>query len=121
MRQSENDVKIRYAEHFLLTSSETSLARLRLTLWAMPIPAGVIGNGLMAALRTGIEMAAQCRRAAAGNRSQHCQLLEAQPRSILVQKAGLVRAKDIGHLHGRPAHSGFCSLRDRFSFVALET
>jgi hypothetical protein len=84
MGQRENDVKIRNGEHFLLTGSEPSLARLRLTLRAMPITAGVIRDGLMAALRTGIEMAAQCRRAAAGNRSQHFQLLEAQPRSILV-------------------------------------
>jgi hypothetical protein len=77
MRQSENDVKIRYTEHFLLTSSEPSLARLRLTLRAVPVTAGVIGDGLMAALGTGIEMAAQGRRAATGDRSQHCQLLEA--------------------------------------------
>jgi hypothetical protein len=45
-------------------------------------------------------MAAQRRRAATGDCSQHGQLLEGSPGSILVQKAGLVRAKDIGHLHG---------------------
>ncbi len=66
-------------------------------------------------------MAAQGRRAATGDGSQHGQLLEAQPGSILVQKAGLVRAKDIGHLHGGAAHSGLCSLRDRCSFAVLET
>ena len=69
----------------------------------------------MAASGTGIEMAAQGRCAATGDRSQYGELLKAQPGSILVQEAGLVRAKDIGHLHGRPAHSGLCSLRDRCS------
>jgi hypothetical protein len=66
-------------------------------------------------------MAAQRRRAATGDCSQHGQLLEGSPGSILVQKAGLVRAKDIGHLHGGAAHSGLCSLRDRFSCAMLET
>jgi hypothetical protein len=75
----------------------------------------------MAASGAGIEMAAQSRCAATGDRSQRCQLLKAQPGSILVQKAGLVRAKDIGHLHGGPAHSGLCSLRERCSCAALET
>jgi len=77
VRQRENNVKIRYTEHFLLTSSEPALARLRLTLRAMPVTTGVIGDGLTAALGTGIEMATQRRCATTGDRSQHCQLLEA--------------------------------------------
>jgi hypothetical protein len=32
-----------------------------------------------------------------------------------------VRAKDIGHLHGGAAHSGFCSLRDRCRCAVLDT
>jgi hypothetical protein len=106
MWECENNVKIRYAEHFPLTRSEPALARLCLALRTVAVTTGVIGDGLMAALGTGIEMATQRRRAATGDRSQHCQLLEAQPRSILVQKAGLVRAKNIGHLHGGAAHLG---------------
>src|SRR5205085_693957 len=121
MWECENNVEIRHAEHFSLTGGEPALARLRLALRAVPVTTGVIRDGLTAALGTGIEMAAQGRCAATSDRSQHGQLLERQPGSILVQKAGLVRAKDIGHLHGGPAHSGLCSLRDRCSCVVLET
>ena len=75
----------------------------------------------MAASGTGIEMTAQRRCPAAGNRPQDSQMLETQPGLILIDEACLVRAKDIGHLHGRPAHSGLCSLRDRCSWAVLET
>jgi len=40
----------------------------------------------MAASGTGIEMAAESRRAATGDHSQHCQLLEAQPRSRFLSR-----------------------------------
>ena len=59
----------------------------------------------MAASGTGIEMAAQGRRAAAGEGPQDSQLLKAQPRDS-VEEAVTLRAKDVGHLHGGPVHSG---------------
>ena len=50
MRQSENNVEVRHAEQFLLAGGEPALARLRLALRAVPVPAGVIRDGLMTAL-----------------------------------------------------------------------
>src|SRR4051812_33281772 len=49
VRERENNVKIRYAEHFLLTSSEPALARLCLALRTVAVTTGVIGGGLEAA------------------------------------------------------------------------
>ena len=93
------------------------VARLRLALGTVPVSAGVIGDGLMAASGTGIDMAAQRRRPATGDRPQDSQMLEAQPPLILIYEAVIVRAKDVGHLHGRPVHSGLKRLRGRGTFA----
>jgi hypothetical protein len=64
-------------------------------------------------------MAAQCCRAAALDGAQHIQLVETEPRSILFHEAVAQCVKEIGHLHGGPAHySGFWSRRDRGTWVA---
>lgn len=57
----------------------------------------------MPARVTPIEMPAECRRATAPQRAQHGSLLHAQPRVLLDEAIGL-RAEDVSHLHGRPAH-----------------
>ena len=75
MRERKHDVKIADIQQLLFSRGEPVLACLRLALGAMPIAAGVIRDGLVSATRTRIEMAAQCRRAAAGDSPQHIQLL----------------------------------------------
>ena len=52
MRQREDHMEVRHAEHFLFAGGEPALARLRLALRAVPVAAGVIGDGLMAASGT---------------------------------------------------------------------
>ena len=59
MRQREDDVHIRHVEQIALAGAEPALPRLRLTLRTMPVPTRVIGDGLMAASVTPIEMAAE--------------------------------------------------------------
>jgi hypothetical protein len=93
MRQGEDHVKVRQAEQLLFPAGEPSLTRLRLTLRTVPVPAGVEGDGRMTAPGTLIQMAAQSRRAAALNSTQHFQLLIAEPGSVLGNKAITVRAK----------------------------
>lgn len=72
--------------------------------------AGVIGDGrwtiasLLAALGTGIEMAAQSRGPAVADGAEYLPLLIAEARSITVQKTIALRAEDVGYLHGRPCH-----------------
>src|SRR5436305_6682426 len=93
MRQCEDHMKVRQAEYLLFPAGEPLLTRLRLTFWAVPVPAGVERDGRMTASRTLIQMAAQSRRAAALDGAQHVQLLVAEPGSVLGNKAVPVRAK----------------------------
>ncbi len=103
MRQREDDVHIRHVEQIPLARVEPALPRLRLALRAVPISTRVIGDGLMPAGVTPIEMPAERGGATARDRSQHGSLLRAQPRMLLDEGVTL-RVEDIGHLHGRPAH-----------------
>lgn len=109
VRHGENDMEITGRQHLALTCSQPAFARLSLTFRAMPVAARVVGDGLMAASGTGIEVAAQRRRPAVQNRAERLELLEAETSSVPVQKAVALCAEDIGHLHGGPAH--FCLLR----------
>jgi hypothetical protein len=90
MRQSEYDVEVWNAEQFLLSRSEPALASLCLTLRTVPVPAGVIGDGLMTALGALIDVAAQSRRSAASDSPQHAQLLEAQPGALAHESVALL-------------------------------
>ena len=119
MRQGEYDVEVGDAEEFFLSCGEPALASLCLALWTVPVPAGVIRNGLMTALRTLIDVAAQRGRSAASDRPQHTQLLVIQP-GILIDEAITLLAEYIGHLHGRPVHCGLRSLRERGNWAGLE-
>jgi hypothetical protein len=60
----------------------------------------------MPALRTGIEMSSQRRRAAFLNGSESLELLIIETRFVSVQKAAALRAEDIGHLHGGQTQAG---------------
>jgi hypothetical protein len=71
VRQGEHEMKIGHAEQFLFSRGEPALARLSLALGAVPVPAAVIGDGLVAATRTVIDVPAQGRRAAASDGAQH--------------------------------------------------
>jgi hypothetical protein len=114
-------MKVRQAEQLLFPAREPSLACLRLTLWTVPIPAGVEREGRLTAPGTLIQMAAQSRRAAALNGAQHFQLLIAEPRPVLGNQAITLRAKSVGHLDGGPAHSGLCNFRERSKRAGPET
>jgi hypothetical protein len=96
-------------EKLALASCEPMFTRLRLALRTVPVPARVIGDGLMTALRTGIDMTAQRSRAAALNGAKGLELLKVKAPSIPIQETVALRAEDVGHLHGGPAH--FCLWR----------
>ena len=119
MRQGENDVEVRNAEEFFLSCGEPALASLCLALGTVPVSAGVVRDGLITALRTLIDVAAQRSGAAASDRPQHTQLLIVQP-GVLFDEAITLLAEDIGHLHGRPVHFGFRSLRESGTWAVLE-
>jgi hypothetical protein len=62
----------------------------------------------MTAADTRVEMATQRCHAAVLDGAEHFQLLEAEARSVSVEKAVAQCTDDIGHLQGGPAH--FCLL-----------
>jgi hypothetical protein len=90
MRQSEYDVEIWNVEQFLLSRGKPALASLRLALRTVPVSAGIIRDGLMTALGALIDVPSQGRRAAAGDCSQHAQLLEAQPGALVHEAVALL-------------------------------
>ena len=93
VRQSEHDMEIRDGEDFPFPSGDPALAGLRLAFRAVAITTGIIGHAaLVATARTGIDVATECRCAAAGDRAQHGQLLVAEPASLTV-KAIVLRAE----------------------------
>src|SRR6188472_2922891 len=115
MRQREDDMHIRHVE-------ELALARLRLTLRAVPVPTRVVGDGLMPAGVTPVEMPTERGRSTARDRAEHGPLLHAEPR-MLLEEGVTLRVEDMGHLHGGPAHGagGFRSSRDRCRTIAAGT
>jgi len=76
----------------------------------------------MAAGVTPVEMPAERRGPAARDRPKDGPLLDAEPRMLLEEGVAL-RVKDIGHLHGRPAHAcgGLRSKRDRGRTTGVDT
>ena len=51
MRNGEDDMKVAGGQQFPLACGKPAFARLALTLGAVPVSAGIIGEGLMAAAR----------------------------------------------------------------------
>ena len=103
MREREDDVHIRHVEQIPLARLEPALPRLRLALGAVPIATLLIGDGLVPADVTPIEMPTERGGATAHDRAEHGALLHAEPRMLLDEGVTL-RVEDIGHLHGGPAH-----------------
>jgi hypothetical protein len=75
MRKREDDVSIRHVEQLALASVQPALPRLRLALRAVPVPARVLGDGLVSAGVTPIEMPTEPGGATARDRAEHGPLL----------------------------------------------
>src|SRR5664280_904684 len=102
MRQGEYHVEVGDAEEFFLSCGEPALTSLCLALGTVPVPAGVIRDGLMTALRTLIDVAAQRGGAAASDRPQHTQLLVIQP-GVLIDESVTLLAEAAQAAMSRPA------------------
>src|ERR1700687_3007601 len=76
-----------------------------LTLRAMPVSAGVVGDrGTMPAASALIQMPAQCGGATPRDGQQHFDMLPADPLAASLEEGNSRGADEIGHLQGRPAH-----------------
>src|SRR5215472_19163901 len=80
------------------------VARIGLTLRAVPVATRVIGEDAFSALRAFVDMPAQRGGAAAQNRIQHFQMLpvETKPGAVEICRPG--GADEVGHLQWRSAH-----------------
>jgi hypothetical protein len=90
LRQSKYDMEIGNLEQFLLSRGEPALTSLCLALRAVPISTGVIGDGLMTAVGTLIDVPSQSRCAAAGDSPQYAQLLKVKPGTLIHEAVALL-------------------------------
>ena len=121
-RQGEHDMEVRDRQKFALSGGNPTLTRLSLAFWAVAIPAGVIGDGPVAAtLRAGIDVTAESGCPATHDGAHHLQLLETDSVSMTVNEVLALRAKDIGDLHSRPVHRSCFLFLDRFTVARSET
>ena len=116
----EDDMHVVDRQQFLAARGEPLVASVGLALRTMPGAAGVERDGLMAALATAIQMAAERCRAAVLDGEEHAEMQPRQPGPVLLDEAVAMRADDIGHLERWPVHL-LCSLRDRFTWSRLDS
>src|SRR5215467_1485274 len=99
-------------EEFPLTGGDPALACLSLTLGTMPVPAGVKGDApVLTASQAHVDMTAKSSRAAAHDSLHDLELLETHALAMTVDEILALRAKNVSHLHGGPAHSPFLGRR----------
>ena len=92
-------------EKFSLTCCDPSFPGSSLTLRAVAVPAGVVGDGgAMSAAGALVEMTAEGGGATPRNGQQHFDVLPAEPLAISFDESGSRATDEIGHLEGRPAH-----------------
>src|SRR5581483_3141948 len=72
----------------------------------------VIGDGLMPAGASPVDMPAERGRATASDRAQDGSLLDAEAR-MLLDEGGALRVEDVRDLHGRPGHGCAASFKSR--------
>jgi hypothetical protein len=75
MRQGEDDVEVRHRQQLSRSRGHPSETCVPLASWAVPVPARVVRDGLMAAARALITMAAQGRSATADDGIEHLAML----------------------------------------------
>src|ERR1700676_2597840 len=89
---------------FPATLLEPTLASARLTLRAVPISTGVVGDGAMSAASALIEMSAERGGATPRNRQEHFDVLPADPLTASFDECVSRSADQIGDLEGWPVH-----------------
>jgi hypothetical protein len=103
-RQREYDVEIRNRQQVGGTRFEPRARRAGLALRAMPIAAGVVGNGRVAAIVAALNVAAKRSCPARLNRSHHAKCGSVEVAGIAGAKAVAVAAEHVRHLQHRARH-----------------
>src|SRR5215472_9392079 len=98
-------MNVRRGQKFLATCCDPTVARVGLTLWAVSIPAAVVGDGrTVPAVGALIEMPAQGGSATARDGPQHFEVLPGDPFAASLEECLSRSANQIGHLEWRPVH-----------------
>src|ERR1035438_9799028 len=91
-------------EKFSLTCCDPAFPGSSLTLRAVPVPAGVVGDGgAMSAAGALVGMTAEGGGTTPRNGQQHFDVLPADPLAVSFDESSSRGADEIGHLQGRPA------------------
>jgi hypothetical protein len=99
-RQREDDMEVPYGQQPLGARSNPALLRQALTLWTVPIAAGVVCGLLMPARAAHLDMPAEGGRAALRDRSEHTPLRYTEP--VLGFELGPVLSDDLGDVEAGP-------------------
>ena len=103
-RQSEDDVIIGDRQKLRLALFEPLPRRCGLTLRAMPVAAGIVGDPFVRAVLAALDVPAESCRATGLDRRHDLQLGEAHATGVGLAPRRPVGAKDVGDLQGRPRH-----------------
>jgi hypothetical protein len=114
VRNREDHVIMGQREEVFRSPGEPLLAGVGLALWAVPISAGVIRDGLMTTGGATVQMASKGVRAAVADGSQDLQVWPCQMASVVLNEAVACRSNDVGHLERWPVHF-LTRFRERFT------
>lgn len=103
--ERKDHVQVTGGQKFSLAGSDPTIPSGGLALRAMAIATAVVGDGgPMSAAHALIEMPAEFGGPAPGNRSQHFDVLPAEPVAVSFDERLSCSADDVGHLQRRPTH-----------------
>ena len=96
--QREDEVEVSHGQQLCFPCSQPSFGGTRLTFWAVPIAAGIIGDVLMRAVGAPRDMTAKRRCAAALNGTHDFELVQADMPSVCRTPGSTMGAEDIRDL-----------------------
>src|SRR5215472_3008405 len=108
VRKCEHHMSIGNREQFRASRRQPAVARLALALRAVPVPARVIRDGLMAAGRALVEMTAHRDGTASLDGDEHFEVQPGKPSRRMIDQSVTRCGYDVGQLQERPLHSILC-------------
>jgi hypothetical protein len=99
MRQCEDHMDVAAGQKIPATRVEPSITGVGLALRTVPVPTGVIGDGLIAATGTRIYMSAEHRCSTVQDGGQHFDVKPGQPLTSALEECCTRRADYVSHLH----------------------
>ena len=102
MGEREDDMSIGRSEQFRAARGQPAIARLALTLGAVPVAAGIIGDGTMAAACALVHMAPHGGGAASFDGAQYLQVQPGEPGRRPIPESVARGAYEIGQLQEWP-------------------